>query len=71
MVAPVIRNLKLKLNIKATKVTIKRNIPRNPKNFEMLYENLATLIHDLRLPLLAIYFKETHFYQKISANYFF
>ena len=31
MVAPIIRNLKPKLNIKAIKVTKKRNIPRNPK----------------------------------------
>ena len=41
------------------------------KNFERLEEKMATLIHHLRLPLLAIYFKEIHFYQKISANYFF
>ena len=31
MVAPIIRNLKPKLNIKAITVTHKRNIPRNPK----------------------------------------
>ena len=31
MVAPVIRNLKPKLNIKAAMVQIKRNIPNNPK----------------------------------------
>ena len=31
MVAPIIRNLKPKLNIKAIIVTHKRNIPRNPK----------------------------------------
>ena len=30
MVAPIIRNLKPKLNIKATMVQIKRNIPINP-----------------------------------------
>ena len=30
MVAPIIRNLKPKLNIKATKVQIKRNIPKKP-----------------------------------------
>ena len=30
MVAPIIRNLKPKLNIKATTVQIKRNIPKNP-----------------------------------------
>jgi hypothetical protein len=33
MVAPVIRNLKPKLNIKAAMVQIKRNTPKNPKNF--------------------------------------
>jgi len=31
MVAPIIRNLKPKLNINAAKVQIKRNIPMNPK----------------------------------------
>jgi hypothetical protein len=31
MVAPIIRNLKLKLNTKAITVTNKRSIPRNPK----------------------------------------
>ena len=31
MVAPVIRNLKPKLNIKAAMVQIKRNNPKNPK----------------------------------------
>ena len=31
MVAPVIRNLKPKLNIKAAMVQIKRNTPKNPK----------------------------------------
>ena len=31
MVAPVIRNLKPKLNIKAAMEQIKRNIPKNPK----------------------------------------
>ena len=31
IVAPIIRNLKLKLNIKANMVQIKRNIPNNPK----------------------------------------
>ena len=31
MVAPIIRNLKPKLNIKAATVQIKRNIPKNPK----------------------------------------
>jgi len=31
MVAPIIRNLKPKLNIKAITVRHKRNIPRNPK----------------------------------------
>ena len=33
MVAPIIRNLKPKLNIKAATVQIKRNIPKNPKIF--------------------------------------
>ena len=32
IVAPVIRNLKPKLNIKDTIVQIKRNIPKNPNN---------------------------------------
>ena len=31
MVAPIILNLKPKLNIKAVMVQIKRNIPKNPK----------------------------------------
>ena len=31
MVAPIIRNLKPKLNINAIKVTHKRAMPRNPK----------------------------------------
>ena len=31
IVAPIIRNLKPKLNIKAAMVQIKRNIPKNPK----------------------------------------
>ena len=31
MVAPIIRNLKPKLNIKAAIVQTKRNIPNNPK----------------------------------------
>ena len=31
MVAPIIRNLKPKLKIKATMELIKRNIPKNPK----------------------------------------
>ena len=31
MVAPIIRNLKPKLNIKDAMVQIKRNIPKNPK----------------------------------------
>jgi len=31
MVAPIIRNLKPKLNIKAAMVQINRNIPKNPK----------------------------------------
>ena len=31
MVAPIIRNLKPKLNIKAAMVKMKRIIPRNPK----------------------------------------
>ena len=31
MVAPVIRNLKPKLNMKAAMVQIKRNAPNNPK----------------------------------------
>ena len=31
MVAPIILNLKPKLNIKATIVQMKRNIPKNPK----------------------------------------
>jgi hypothetical protein len=31
IVAPIIRNLKPKLNIKAIMVQIKRNIPKNPK----------------------------------------
>ena len=31
MVAPIMRNLKPKLNIKAITVKHKRNIPRNPK----------------------------------------
>jgi len=33
MVAPIILNLKPKLNIKAAIVQKKRNIPKNPKNF--------------------------------------
>ncbi|KGF93359.1 hypothetical protein EU94_1513 [Prochlorococcus marinus str. MIT 9123] len=33
MVAPIIRNFKPKLNIKAATVQIKRNIPNNPKIF--------------------------------------
>ena len=33
IVAPIIRNLKPKLNIKAATVQIKRNIPKNPKIF--------------------------------------
>ena len=32
IVAPIMRNLKPKLNIKAVMVQIKRNIPKNPKN---------------------------------------
>ena len=32
IVAPIIRNLKPKLNKKAAIVQIKRNIPKNPKN---------------------------------------
>jgi hypothetical protein len=36
MVAPIILNLKLKLNIKATKVQIKRNIPKNPNIWGVL-----------------------------------
>ena len=32
IVAPIIRNLKLRLNIKAANVQMKRNIPKNPKN---------------------------------------
>ena len=31
IVAPIIRNLKSKLNIKAAMVQMKRNIPKNPK----------------------------------------
>ena len=31
MVAPIMRNLKPKLNIKAAMVQMKRNIPKNPK----------------------------------------
>ena len=32
IVAPIMRNLKLKLNIKAAIVQMKRIIPKNPKN---------------------------------------
>ena len=32
IVAPIILNLKPKLNIKAAMVQMKRNIPKNPKN---------------------------------------
>ena len=39
MVAPIIRNLKPKLNIKATTVQIKRNIPKNPNILGVLFNS--------------------------------
>ena len=39
MVAPIIRNFKPKLNIKATIVQMKRNIPKNPKILGVLFNS--------------------------------